>query len=70
MSPEQARGDVVGPASDIFSLGMVLYAILTGKSAFGQPRLRGSRPLKDVREAAMLPQRRKDVESIPRPGGD
>ena len=33
MSPEQAeaRWDVVGPASDVFSLGAILYAILTGQ---------------------------------------
>ena len=36
MSPEQARGDAAGPASDIFSLGLILYAILTGKSAFDE----------------------------------
>ena len=32
MSPEQAKGQPAGPASDIFSLGLILYAILTGKS--------------------------------------
>jgi serine/threonine protein kinase len=36
MSPEQAEGrwDLVGPASDIFSLGAILYAILTGYSPY------------------------------------
>jgi len=37
MSPEQgnARWDLVGPASDIFSLGAILYAILTGLAPYG-----------------------------------
>jgi predicted ATPase/predicted Ser/Thr protein kinase len=34
MSPEQARGDVAESASDVFSLGIVLYQLVTGQHPF------------------------------------
>ena len=35
MSPEQVRGESVGAASDVFSLGLVWFELLTGSHPFG-----------------------------------
>ena len=36
MSPEQVRGQQVGTPSDVFSLGLVWYELLTGQHAFAE----------------------------------
>ena len=65
MSPEQARGEPAGPASDIFNLGLILYAILTGKPAFEETTLRAVDPLKVVREAAIVSPRKRNPDLSP-----
>lgn len=37
MSPEQIRGDDLTPASDLYSLGLVVYELLLGKKAVEEP---------------------------------
>jgi serine/threonine protein kinase len=48
MSPEQSRADRVGPASDIYSLAVVLYEGLTGMLPYSTQH---SAPVKNVLEA-------------------
>jgi serine/threonine protein kinase/Flp pilus assembly protein TadD len=65
MSPEQARGEPAGPASDVFSLGLVLYEVLTGRPVFDSDSFRGPDPLRAVREVAITPPRKHDARLSP-----
>ncbi len=66
MSPEQARADKVGPAGDIYSLGVVLYEALTGMLPYSTQH---AAPVKNVLEAVKneIPRRprffRKDISA-------
>ena len=52
ISPEQARGEVTGPQSDIYSVGVMMYEMLSGKLPFdGDDAVKVA--LKQITEKAM-----------------
>lgn len=61
MSPEQIRKEHMGPQSDLYSLGAVMYQLLTGERAFAAPDVR--QVFRDIlsKPAPLLKNKRPDL---------
>ncbi|GIH02830.1 hypothetical protein Rhe02_08970 [Rhizocola hellebori] len=61
MSPEQVRGEPVGPVSDLYSLGCVMYAMAAGKPPFASGTPAGIAWRQLHQEPVPLARRRPDL---------
>ena len=68
ISPEQAKGEVTGPQSDIYSVGVMMYEMLSGRLPFdGDDAVKVA--LKQITDTPAPPGRDRPGNA-PRPGGD
>jgi serine/threonine-protein kinase len=65
MSPEQIRGEPIGPQSDVYALGALMYAVLTGTLVFDAPTPMGVLT-KHLTEEPQPPSRRVPALSLSR----
>jgi hypothetical protein len=65
VSPEQATGGEVGPASDVFALGLILYRALAGNHPFED--LEGTEYLAKLANPVPIPDVRTFAPEVPKP---
>jgi eukaryotic-like serine/threonine-protein kinase len=54
-SPEQVRGEALGPATDVYSLGVLLHLLLTGTRPYGQDMASPQAVMRAVLDATPTP---------------
>ena len=64
MAPELGRGGELGPACDMFSLGVLAYLVLTGELPFESPAIAAVRAGEEPRRRAALAVRRPELGPV------